>query len=155
MFDSWNAWESRSTFFFFWPCGAAYGILVPWPEIEPMASKVKAWGPNHWTTREVPGSHILHTLGCCSWEGRLTKRCQSKGILVACVFSSLIILVLFSPMKMPAPQRILVWLHPSPYSAISHVPVCVHAHTCVHYCTYLHCAVLGLLMYLTSSASLP
>ena len=32
----------------------ACGILVPWPEIEPMPSAVKAWSPNHWTPREVP-----------------------------------------------------------------------------------------------------
>ena len=44
-------------FFFFSGCAMQFlEILVPWPEIEPMASKVKAWGPNHWTTREVPGS---------------------------------------------------------------------------------------------------
>ena len=31
-----------------WACG----ILVPWPEIEPGPSAVKAWSPNYWTTRE-------------------------------------------------------------------------------------------------------
>ena len=30
----------------------ARGILVPWPEIEPASSAVRAWSPNHWTTRE-------------------------------------------------------------------------------------------------------
>ena len=28
----------------------AYGILVPWPEIQPLA--VKAQSPNHWDARE-------------------------------------------------------------------------------------------------------
>ena len=43
-----------------------------------MVSKVKSWGPNHWTTREVPGSRILQTSGCWRWARRCTKRCQSK-----------------------------------------------------------------------------
>ena len=30
----------------------AFRILVPWPEIEPMPLAVKAWSPNHWTTRK-------------------------------------------------------------------------------------------------------
>ena len=29
-------------------------ILVPQPEIKPGPSAVKAWSPNHWTSREVP-----------------------------------------------------------------------------------------------------
>ena len=40
--------------FFFWPCQAACGILVPRPGIEPGPSAVKAPCPNHWTTREFP-----------------------------------------------------------------------------------------------------
>ena len=31
----------------------AGGILVPWPEIEPGPSAVKAQSPNHWTAREL------------------------------------------------------------------------------------------------------
>ena len=31
----------------------AYGILIPWPGIEPMPSALVAWSLNHWTTREV------------------------------------------------------------------------------------------------------
>ena len=30
------------------------GSLVPQPGIEPMPPIVKAWSPNHWTTREFP-----------------------------------------------------------------------------------------------------
>ena len=38
----------------FWPRLAACGILVPWPEIEPVPPTLEAWSLNHWTTREVP-----------------------------------------------------------------------------------------------------
>ena len=41
-------------FFFFWPCRAACGILVPGPGIEPMPPAVEAQSPNHWEAREVP-----------------------------------------------------------------------------------------------------
>ena len=37
----------------------AYGILVPWPGIEPMPSAVKMWSPNHWTAREFPITHFI------------------------------------------------------------------------------------------------
>ena len=30
------------------------GILVPWPGIKPRPSTVRAWSPNHWTTRKSP-----------------------------------------------------------------------------------------------------
>ena len=38
----------------FWPQHVVYGILVPWPEIEPAPLALKAWSPNHWITRELP-----------------------------------------------------------------------------------------------------
>ena len=35
-------------------------ILVLWPGIEPVSSAVKAWSPNHWTTKEFPrGVHLI------------------------------------------------------------------------------------------------
>ena len=42
--------------FFFWlHCvSMACQILVLWPGIEPVSSAVKAWSPNHWTTKEFP-----------------------------------------------------------------------------------------------------
>ena len=40
--------------FSFLPCWAAYRILVPWTEIEPMPPAVGARCFNHWTAREVP-----------------------------------------------------------------------------------------------------
>ena len=40
--------------FFFWPCHAAYGILVPQPGIEPVPPAVEVRSPNHWTAREFP-----------------------------------------------------------------------------------------------------
>ena len=36
-------------------------ILVPWPNIEPMAHAVEVWHPNHWTTREFPTLLIFWT----------------------------------------------------------------------------------------------
>ena len=41
-------------YLFIWPQHAACGILLPRPGIEPQPSAVKAWSPNHWTTREFP-----------------------------------------------------------------------------------------------------
>ena len=32
----------------------AYGMLVPWPEIEPVSPAMEALSLNHWTTKEVP-----------------------------------------------------------------------------------------------------
>ena len=32
----------------------ACGVLVPHGGTEPMPSAVKAWSPDHWTTRDVP-----------------------------------------------------------------------------------------------------
>ena len=45
----------------------ACGILVPQPGIEPRASAVEVWGPNHGTAREFPLSGDLKQ-GC-----KLTK----------------------------------------------------------------------------------
>ena len=39
-----------------WPCCAAFGILIPWPEIKPGPRTVKALSPNHWTTKEFPAN---------------------------------------------------------------------------------------------------
>ena len=41
-------------FFFFLATLVACGILLPQPGIESGPSAVKAWSPNHWTTREFP-----------------------------------------------------------------------------------------------------
>ena len=38
---------------YFWPCCAACRVLVPQLGIEPAALAVKAWSPNHWTTRKL------------------------------------------------------------------------------------------------------
>ena len=42
-------------FFFFLPCWAACGILIPQPGIKPRPLAVRAQSPNYWTTREFPG----------------------------------------------------------------------------------------------------
>ena len=47
--------------FIFWLCSAAWGILVPWPGIKPIAPAVEAWSLNHWTTREVPKGTSLES----------------------------------------------------------------------------------------------
>ena len=38
------------------PPGKSCGILVPWPDIEQRPLAVKAYSPNHWTTREFPNN---------------------------------------------------------------------------------------------------
>ena len=40
--------------FLFWLCCVVCGILDPQPGIEHRPLAVKAWSPNHWTTREFP-----------------------------------------------------------------------------------------------------
>ena len=42
-----------------WPCSVAYGILVPWPGIEPMPPAVEVQSLNHWTSKEVPVAHVV------------------------------------------------------------------------------------------------
>ena len=42
-----------TSYFFFWLCHMACGILVPQPGIEPAPSAVQVWRPNHWTAREL------------------------------------------------------------------------------------------------------
>ena len=48
------------------------GILVPWPGIEPGPLAVEAQSPNHWTTREFPGSHSFEgykpTVSPFAWQ---------------------------------------------------------------------------------------
>ena len=41
-------------FFFFWPCPAACGILVPRAGIKPMPPAMEARSLNHWTASKVP-----------------------------------------------------------------------------------------------------
>ena len=44
---------SEGTFFSFWPCRAAFRILLLRPGIEPMPPALGAQSLNHWTTGEV------------------------------------------------------------------------------------------------------
>ena len=44
-----------------WPCSVAYGILVPWPGIEPMPPAVEVQSLNHWTSKEVPVAHVVYS----------------------------------------------------------------------------------------------
>ena len=44
---------------FFWPHHIAWGILVPWPGVEPTPSAVEAWSFNHWTSKEVQDAWFL------------------------------------------------------------------------------------------------
>ena len=41
-----------------------YGILVPWPGIEPTPPAMEAWSVKHWSTKEVPTSQ--HFRSCPS-----------------------------------------------------------------------------------------
>ena len=43
----------------FWLCHAAFGILVPWPGVEPEPPALEALILDHWTTREIPGLAFL------------------------------------------------------------------------------------------------
>ena len=38
--------------YLFWLDCTACGILVPWPEIEPLSPVMEVWGSNHWTAKE-------------------------------------------------------------------------------------------------------
>ena len=62
------------SFSLFWPHHAAYGILVPWPGMEPTLPAVKAWSLNHWTTRDVPQliflTSCLTTVHCLPYSSR-------------------------------------------------------------------------------------
>ena len=46
-------------YIYFWPHCTACGILVSWPRIEPVIPALGVWSLNHWTTREVPRSHLF------------------------------------------------------------------------------------------------
>ena len=46
-------WQ-MSSWFFFWPCLTACGILVPCPVIELGTPGEKAQHPNHWTAKDFP-----------------------------------------------------------------------------------------------------
>ena len=75
----------------------ACGILAPWPgiELEPMA--VKAWSPNHWTTREFPKVFLFKTLllfvllksNLCTGLKKKKKPNSTKGYRVKSVSSTL------------------------------------------------------------------
>ena len=56
----------------------ASGILVPQPGIEPRPSAVRAWSPNHWTTREFPGGYLIY--------GIYNSPSQVKAKLLLCVY---------------------------------------------------------------------
>ena len=66
--------------FFFWPHHAAYGILVPPPEIKPSPHAVKAQSLNQWTAREdslevrlplIYLTHYYHYHSYCYWKVRM------------------------------------------------------------------------------------
>ena len=55
--------------FIFWLCHAVCGILVSWPEIEPVPLALEAQILNHWTAREVPSWCILKV----QWEKNIYR----------------------------------------------------------------------------------
>ena len=57
----WSRKELDITEWLNWPggagaraCCAAYGILVPQPELKPLFPALEAWSLNYWTIREIP-----------------------------------------------------------------------------------------------------
>ena len=61
LFTDLSKWWSDRLIFFFWPCHATCGILVPWPGMEPVPTVLETWSLNHWTAREVPKTLIFKT----------------------------------------------------------------------------------------------
>ena len=59
----------KKNFFFFWLCSAAWGLLAPWPRIEPASPTVESRSLSHWTTREVP----LKPLDIFKWSEELAQ----------------------------------------------------------------------------------
>ena len=47
----------KTSFFFFWPCHAACGILIPWPGIKLTPPAAEARSLKHWTARKVPENY--------------------------------------------------------------------------------------------------
>ena len=62
----------------------ACGILVLSPGVEPMPLAVKAWCPNHWTTRKFHlrlfFQKFFKNIGCIILFYTLTIYCQNPGI---------------------------------------------------------------------------
>ena len=54
-----NSAVGLSFFFFFWPCHAACGILVPPPGIETLPPILEARSLNYWTAGEVPTVYLF------------------------------------------------------------------------------------------------
>ena len=48
----------------FWPHDISRRILVAQPGIGPVSPTVEVWSPNHWATREVPGTSYLCVTSC-------------------------------------------------------------------------------------------
>ena len=70
VFCSWQVFIYFILFWVFFVClfvfllhCEAYGILVPWPGIEPVPPAVEALSLNHWTTREIPLSMYFRHRG--------------------------------------------------------------------------------------------
>ena len=86
-------------FFFlsFWPQGAACGILVPRPGIEPGHSSMRARSPNHWMAREFPGcscSYCSILRALCVFRIAVLYQILSENILQ--IFAPSLWLVSFS-----------------------------------------------------------
>ena len=77
-------------------CHAACGILVPWPEIEPVAPPLEGWSSNHWNAREVPifnflrSLHIIFHSGCIDFPPTVHKGSLFSTSLQTLVISYLV-----------------------------------------------------------------
>ena len=76
-------WASLCIFkilFYFWPCCAAYKILVPQTGFRPLPPTVEAWNPNHWTIREFSVFKILRPLALgLPWWLKWKRICLQCG----------------------------------------------------------------------------
>ena len=89
--------------FFFCLHHTACGILVPQQGIEPRPSALKAWSPNHWTTREFPQNCCCLVIQSCPtlWPYGLQKAYLSFTI------SQSLLKLMFIESMMPSYDLIL------------------------------------------------
>ena len=76
--STYQIWRLSQMNIYFCLCPATYGILVPWPGLEPVPPGLGEQSLGHWTTKEVPLPQIL----------KLTYFFTLGELLYAAIFSS-------------------------------------------------------------------
>ena len=74
-FGHWFTGEYIYIFFFFLAVPVACGILVPWPEMDPVPPALEALNLKYWIIREVP-------TGIHQWADRVSCISESMGCLI-------------------------------------------------------------------------